>query len=308
MDTSAHVIDTNVMSETLPTAESHGCNEVAGGVDIKQFINTNGMMVFWAAVLSVGILILIFILWTIGRVQFGKTVTSSYSSSFTPTTMIGGRSNYGNSPNWYMQDGCAGYNCSVDTGSSKSLGFGISNFNDTKSNFGPLPGTRQSNMVTTSEAQRRAAEEILRKNRMEANKHENLVPTREPMVHHRDNLTAEEAQIQAERAKAFLAAQADEVSNRQARTISGCDSAWDPMATEEAKVLGAVGVYKANTPGMSSFSKAINDNMPLTDAQLEAIMQGGEPFVGPAGFHDADQLAAQQRSNEQRTMAPLRRF
>lgn len=277
-----------------------------GGLDVRGFASRNSNTLFWVATISVAILILLLILMMFGRLHLGRC-----SSSFVPTSIVGSRSNFGNYPNWYMQDGCAGYNCSVDTSSGRSLGFGVSGFEQKKSNFGPLPGVRQkSQMVPSNEAQRRAAEELLRKSKMEAERQEAQAKQehmrhRSHMEPRREHLTQQEEQ---QRAAAYAAARTyDEVGARQNRVLATCENAWDPMATEEAKVLGAVGVYKANTPGMSSFSRAVNDNVPLTDAQLEAIMQGGEPYtVAPAGINDMDMLSAQQR--QEQSMVPPRRF
>lgn len=98
--------------------------------------------------------------------------------------------------------------------------------------------------------------------------------------HFQENMTAEEQKAQEAAARAYIAARTlDEIGSRQAQVLSGCSNGWDPMATEEAKVLGSIGVYRQASPGMSGFVKNVNDNVPLTDAQLEAIMQGGEPFT-----------------------------
>lgn len=74
-------------------------------------------------------------------------------------------------------------------------------------------------------------------------------------------------------------------SNMTASEKAECDKPWDPYATEEAKVLAGVGSYRQASSGMAAFSRAINDNITLSDAQLEAIMQGGEPFsVGRSNY------------------------
>lgn len=295
-------------TQGAPTLTGCGDVDVSGGLDIDAFANKNSKMLFWVSAGLGAVMIIMLLLLFMGRLHFGKSTTSSYTSSFTPKTIIGQKSNYGNYPNWYMQDGCAGYNCSVDTNSGRSLGFGMSNFDPAKkSHFGPLPGVRSK--FASPEAQRAAAEALLKSN-MEAKRQENLrLPHQiSHMEPRREHMTAEEAKKQEEAARAYIAARTlDEVGSRQANVLAGCNNPWDPMATEEAKVLGAVGVFKPTTPGMSSFSRAINDNVPLTDAQLEAIMQGGEPMeVGPAGFNDMEQLAAQQRREQ--VMNPARRF
>lgn len=87
---------------------------------------------------------------------------------------------------------------------------------------------------------------------------------------------------------------------------SSCTQAWDPEATEEAKALAYVGQYKTGSSGMAGLVKAVNDNTTLTDAQLEAIMQGTEPYqVRPLSSNEwqtlnsehYDALAAQQRQH-----------
>lgn len=324
MDTTDQVITT--LGETsgtqfAPTPTGCGGSNVSGGLDIDAFASKNAKMFFWATVIMGGVMVLLILLLLFGRLHFGKTTTSTYASSFTPKAVIGGsRSNFGNYPNWYMQDGCAGYNCSVDTSSGRSLGFGVSDFEtNKKNNFAPLPGVRS--RFATPEAQRAAAAALLKSN-MDANKQrehlvaeqrrqENLRLPRQNVVSHmanKENMTPAEAKAQEDAARAYIAARTlSEVGGRQAQVLAGCNNSWDPMATEEAKVLGAVGVFKPNTPGMSSFSKAINDNVPLTDAQLEAIMQGGEPMqVGPVGFNQFEQLAAQTRTQETQMAAPRR--
>lgn len=310
MDTTAQVTTTTGPSEITSHVDSEGCG-VSGGLDIDAFATENSKMLFWTSVVLGGVIVLLILLYFFGRLQFGSATTSTYTSTFVPKGMVGGvkQSNFGNYPNWYMQDGCAGYNCSVDTDNGRSLGFGVSNFEqERKSHFGPLPGVRQSNMTTSSESQRRAAEEILRKHHMEVQRRDQENMQRSRMQDKREHMTPEEAKAQEERAKAYIQSRTiDEVGSRQARVLAGCGNAWDPMASEEAKVLGAVGVYRPNTPGMSSFSRAINENTPLTDTQLEAIMQGGEPYViSPAGMQDVDALAAQQR--QEQIMTPSRQF
>jgi len=344
-----------------------GCgDDVSGGFNINEFSVRNGPMLFWVSVIFGLIILLVIILFIIGTIEFAKdpvvSVTGASGSKFVPKQMLG-QSNFGNYPNWYMQDGCAGYNCSVDTGSGKSLGFGVSDFDNKKSQFGPLPGVRQ-NMAVGSDQQKQAAADLLAKSNMAAQqRQEHLLthhrqfmtpspqpqpqvpppqvhpqpqiptnsnlypqPVNQPQVDHMrlpkqqvvshmaprqekmDAAAPTDANANEQAARAYIAARTlDEVGGRQARTLAGCNNPWDPMATEEAKVLGAVGVFKPNTPGMSSFSRAINDNIPLTDAQLEAIMQGGEPYtIAPVSTHDQDALAAQRR--QQTIMDPQRSF
>ena len=283
------------------------------GGGVGDFIKTHKIAVMIAAGVTVVVIILIILV----AVGWSRKPTSATSTSkFVPTSLVGQKtqqSNFGNYPNWYMQDGCAGYNCNVDTGSGKSLGFGISNFQQNKSN-----------LATSPEAQRQAAEELLKKQQhMEAHRQEHMrqqhaahqehmrqqhAAHQEHMRQRREHMTAEEIRQQEEQMKSYAAARTnDEVGTRQARVLSACNNPWDPMATEEAKVLGAVGTFKQNTPGMSSFNRAVNENIPLTDAQLEAIMQGGEPYtIAPAGTHDIDELAAQQR--QQQIMNPTRKY
>lgn len=292
--------------------------DIFGGEDIKTHA-TNNATIYFGATIVLGIIVVVMIfLMLFGKLHFGSNTTSKYSSTFVPQGIIGrNQSNFGNYPNWYMQDGCAGYNCNVDTDSGRSLGFGISNFDPKKSNFGPLPGVRQ-HMSVSTEAQRKAVSDLLQKSNMTgchnsgcpAAKHEHMrLPHQiSHMANKREHMTADEQKAQDAAMNAYQAARSlDEVGARQNRVLAGCANAWDPMATEEAKVLGSVGVFKQATPGMSSFSKAINDNLPLTDAQLEAIMQGGEPYtIAPAGLNDSETLAAQQR--QQQIMTPHRSY
>lgn len=327
MDTTAQV--NTALSEPTETQVSSaptGCGtDVSGGVDINAFASQNASILFWVSVSLGGIMVLLVLLLLFGRLHFGKTTTSTYTSTFAPTSMLGAKQGFGNYPNWYMQDGCAGYNCSVDTNSGRSLGFGVSDFESKKSNFGPLPGVRQ-HMAVSGEDQRKAAADMLNISNLERNrpehmcnvshlaaqKQENLRLPRQHGVSHmttkREHMTPEETKAQENAARAYIAARTfDEVGGRQARVLAGCNNSWDPMATEEAKVLGAIGVFKPNTPGSSGFARAVNDNVPLTDAQLEAIMQGGEPYViGPVGTMDQEQLGAQQR--QQQIMTPPRPF
>jgi hypothetical protein len=326
MDTTTHVSASAIEPETTIDSTT-GC-EVSGGMDVKTFANKYSVTLFWSSVAMAGILVLLLLMFFFGYLHFGKATTSKYTSTFVPKTMVGEQqSNFGNYPNWYMQDGCAGYNCSVDTNSGRSLGFGVSDFETKKSNFGPLPGVRQ-HMAVSNEAQKQAAADFLQRSNMENQRREQLqhhhtshmtpqrqehmrLPHQNPISHmqpKKEGMTAEEAKMQEDAAKAYINARTfDEVGARQARVLAGCNNAWDPMATEEAKVLGSVGVYKPNTPGMSSFTRAVNDNVPLTDAQLEAIMQGGEPYtIAPVSVNDSETLAAQQR--QQQAMAPARQF
>lgn len=323
MDTTAQV-NTSLTEPTETSADATtGCG-VSGGVDINNFANKNAVMLFWSSVIMGGMILLFILLFMFGYINFGKKTTSTYTSSFVPKSIVGGQqSNFGNYPNWYMQDGCAGYNCSVDTNSGRSLGFGVSDFESRKSNFGPLPGVRQ-NMAVSNENQLQAATNFVQKSNMENyhnNQHqchtghcmkENMRLPHQNVVSHmeprREHMTPEETKAQEDAAKAYIAARTlDEVGARQARVLASCNNAWDPMATEEAKVLGSVGVFKPTTPGMSSFSRAVNDNIPLTDAQLEAIMQGGEPYtIAPVSLNDSETLAAQQR--QQQSMVPPRQF
>ena len=305
-------------TETQVASAPTGCGtDVSGGVDVNTFASQNAKVLFWVSVALGGVMVLLILLLLFGRLHFGKTTTSTYTSTFAPKAILGAnQSNFGNYPNWYMQDGCAGYNCSVDTNSGRSLGFGVSDFESKKSNFGPLPGVRQH--MVSGEDQRKAAADLLKisnlENRQEHLRHHtsHLTPQKQEhlrlphqhgishMTGNREHMTAEEQRAQENAARAYLAARTlDEVGGRQARVLAGCNNAWDPMATEEAKVLGAIGVFKPNTPGSSGFARAVNDNVPLTDAQLEAIMQGGEPYtIAPAGVQDTAQLEAQQRQQQ----------
>lgn len=309
---------------TVSAPVATGCGlDISGGAlgDVETFAKENSSILFWTSVILGSLVILLIFMMLFGYVHFGTVTTSTYTSTFVPKAIVGGtKQNFGNYPNWYMQDGCAGYNCQVDTSSGRSLGFGVSDFHAQKSNFGPSPSHRQ-HLTVQSDAQRQANEEILRRSQLEAARHQEMIAyankqaalqaeqlKKESMVGDSKN-KEEEDKKREQAAREYIAARTlDEVGGRQARTLSGCHiPSWDPMATEEARVLGAVGAYRTHTPAMSSFSRAVNDNIPLTDAQLEAIMQGGEPYtIAPAGIQDLDALSAQQRSEV--AMMPPRRY
>ncbi len=327
-------------AQVVPTPMGCGGMEYVGG-DFSTHVKNNSMLYFSLAIAMTVLAFIMLVLVLSGKcVGVVKKTTSKYSNSFVPTSIIGGvkQSNFGNSPNWYMQDGCAGYNCQVDTSNGKSLSFGTVE-DARRSNFdgaGPNP-------VAAAEAQRRAREEAVRRSQAELRRQENVnhaqamraahaaqvaqgtppgqvsnmvphaghVSHMTPHVAHmaprRENMTAEDV-AKIEQARAGYVAQLDNVSQRQVNVLAGCDvNTWDPMATEEAQVLGSIGTYRPITPGMSGFSRAVNDNIPLTDSQLEAIMQGGEPFtIGPAGIQDVDSISAQKR--REMAMVPPRKF
>lgn len=224
-----------------------------------------------------GVMILVLIILIIGvltgyiKISIGKqATTSTYTSSLTPNKVVKktNQSKFGNHPNWYMQDGCAGYNCSTDISNNRSLGFGIRD-NQRKTRFNNNPSTMNVNDLQSFRNAQRIVNEFNTNSR---------VGTREHMT-----------------------------NEQQSAVLADCDSPWDPMATEEAKVLNNLGVYKGNSPSMASFSRAVNDNIPLTDAQLELIMQGGEPYVvAPMGIRNSELMAAQAR--RETTMTPARAF
>lgn len=299
------------MQNSNPTATGRGLDISGGAMTIEEFADRYKVTTFWIALVLGAVIILLIMMMLFGYVHFGKNVVSTYTNSFVPKAMVGGvkQSNFGNSPNWFMQDGCAGYNCQVDSNSGKSLNFGVSNFGN-KSNY----QCQQHMVANQSEAQKRAIDDAIRRFQ-EENARVTPMPVSQMTPHPISRMTAqppqmsnEEARKKEEAARQYIASrQLDEVSGRQVRTLAGCDTPWDPMAGEEAKVLGAMGVYRQATPGMSSFNRALNDNIPLTDSQLEAIMQGGEPYiVAPAGMNDADALSAQQRREQ--AMVPPRNF
>jgi hypothetical protein len=88
------------------------------------------------------------------------------------------------------------------------------------------------------------------------------------------------AAAQAAATQAYLQATSQVVAN-QNQVLSNCSKPWNTQAVEEAQVLNSIGVYRSPTPGMSGFVRTINGNTTLSDAQLESIMQGGEPLENP---------------------------
>jgi hypothetical protein len=253
-------------------SETNGGDDYYGGEEsLSQWANKRGVFLFWIAAISVSITVLIFLLWTMGNVQIGRSVVSYYSSSTT------GKNNntvsrFGNNPNWRMGYGDAGFGSSVDIpGTDRSLGF------NTEADC-PLHGSNISSYKNT-------------RNGIKSQFVDHLSPTpgrpgisgisgmsikpgvgKNNFVDHLDN----DAAAAAAAARAEREARQKMYEDQVMRT---CADPWDPMATEEARVLSSVGSY-SNAAGLGAFNKAINTNCTatLTDAQLEAIMQGKDSF------------------------------
>lgn len=284
-------VDSNVQSFT-------------GGEELKAFAAKYSMGLAWVAMISVFVILAIFILWTMGYVTFGKSTVSSYSSSFVtppkdppqPTT-----SRFGNNPNWRMQAGDAGYGAGIDIpGSGRGLGFEGFNGNcPIHEGMRPRPGV--SNFVEHNTVHPRPGV-----SNMEPQPHP-AVLQQQQIRRQQENLEQQrvaEADAKA-RAQAELAKQEREARRAayEAQNMESCNAKWDPMAIEEARVLTSVGSYQQRSPAMGTFNSVINpkSNVTLTDAQLEAIMQGGEPF----SVDRFDQLPI---TNSQLTNKPLVRY
>ena len=258
----------------------------------------------WKLLTGVSVAIIIVILVIVLPVMLTKgNGTGTGTSSFVvpPKKLLGAKQEGwmdGDRP--FMQDGCAGgSSCTVNNNTGNSLGFGYSSFADKAS----------------ADEQRRVAEELLKKqssgfvsNFKENNIINKLTPfgKKSHMEPKREHMTDEEAKAQAEAIKAYEIARAtSSLGARQNSLLSTCSSAWDPMAVEEAKVLSSVGVYKSATPGMASFTRTVNGETAnaLTDAQLELILQGGEPFttehatITPASMQDVQRIQAEARKS-----------
>lgn len=258
-------------------SETYGGDEYYGGSELERWANARGVFLFWIAAISVTITVLIFLLWTMGNVQFGRSVVSYYASSVSPSGMDRlQKSRFGNNPNWRMGFGDAGYGSSVDIpGTEMSLGFnteadcpvhGATNVSTyrNKSNFvdhmTPLPGKGKSKFGVSVAAGRPG------------------LPSRfSNGVDHLDPNNPAEVAAAAAAARAEREARQKLYEDQMIKT---CSDPWDPMATEEARVLSSVGTYRS-AAGLGPFNRAINTNCTatLTDAQLEAIMQGQDSFT-----------------------------
>jgi hypothetical protein len=315
--------ETDIYSSTPGTPGLENSNNAdnsvitGGAMDYTVWAKSNGIMTFWVSVISVSINIILLLLIIMGYYTWGKSTTSStYSSSFDPKY----RSKFsvnGNLPNWRMGAGDAGMGSTVDIpGSGSSLGFDLgeecpihkSNYVKSPmrptprpgvSNFNPAPGVNSvvtpsprqgvSNFGSTADARRIANERMHNKSNME-----------NPSVEERQAME-NKARQEAEIARAEREAR---VKKYEEDVMRSCNDKWDPMASEEAKVLASVGSYRNAYAGMGTFNKVIaeNCNSTLSDAQLEAIMQGGEPFsVSPFVSHatikpEWDQLKAQNQA------------
>jgi hypothetical protein len=213
------------------------------------------VMVFFVATIILVILLITFIvLYVMEKVKIDFKSTSTNTASFTSghnehlNNFVKKQHMMGNHPQWANGSLDAGAGGPLDRG-GRDLGW--STF---KSNLVPRPQHR-SNMV-----QPYRLSSMSNKDRYQ--------------VDNNDALAAASRAAQQQRVDTINA----DVSSNQAQVLSTCGDPWNNMATEEAKVLGSIGVYKQSTPGMAGFARTVNDKVTLTDAQLEAIMQGQEPF------------------------------
>jgi hypothetical protein len=294
----ANGLDTNIMN-CGPNMDSN-ISPFTGGEELRQFAAKYSLGLAWVAMISVFIILTIFILWTMGYVTFGKTTVSSYSSSF--ITPIPKTNNYipGNHPNWRMTAGDAGFGSGIDIpGAGKSLGF--DSFNNNKCPHQDNMRQQQpgvSNFADSRVQELRRQQEYMEQARRQ---HEHMEQARRQQEHmeqaRRQQENMEQARRQQEnmeqarrveieakaKAQAELAKREREArqSAYESQYLQSCEDKWDPMAIEEAKALTTVGSYQQRSPGMGTFNSVINpkSNVVLTDAQLEAIMQGGEPFT-----------------------------
>lgn len=279
-------------------SETYGGDYFGGNHELEHWANQRGVFLFWIAAISVTITVLIFLLWTMGNVHFGRSVVSYYSSS---TQRPESYTNPpGNSPNWRMGFGDAGLGSSVDIpGTGNSLGFNteadcplhgsnVSTFNGQKSQFvdrlTPEPG------IGRREGLPQAGKLGL------------------PKLDHLDSSNP------AEVAAAAAAARAEREARQkmyESQVMKTCADPWDPMATEEARVLASVGTYR-HAAGLGPFNKAINTNCSatLTDAQLEAIMQGQDSFVDnyTSGQMSSGNLANSDSLQRQQAMRTVDSF
>ena len=228
-----------------------------GDEDLKDWANHRGVFLFWVAAISVAIAVMIFLLWTMGNVQFGRQNISYYSA----TSNGGGKAHFGNNPNWRMGFGDAGLGSSVDIpGTDNSLGF------NTEYNC-PIHGNTTSKFTDHMNPLAGVGKRSQFIDRM------NVVSNKKD---HLDNNDAAAAATAAAAARAERDARQKMFEDQSMKT---CADPWDPMATEEAQVLASVGTY-ARPTGLGSFNRTVNPNCTatLTDAQLEAIMQGQDSF------------------------------
>ena len=251
---------------TPPSADD--CSSIIGSNEaLRGFVSRNPTAFGWGLILAMTVFILMLIFWLMGYIHFGTVTVSKYSSTFVspmavasrPTSILG-QSRFGNNPNWRMGGVNSGYGSTVDRpGINDSLGFGVNSV----SGFDPRRSTMEP---------RRA--------------HLAPGPPQHQHVHHLQPQPQPQPQPRPQ-----------PQPQREGFTNQECAAKWDPMASEEAKVLSNVGSYRQGSAGMGEFIRQVNDNTTLTDAQLEAIMQGGEPFsVSPLGTSDWDAISASQRA------------
>lgn len=280
--------------ECAPNMET-STGSVTGGEELREFASRHSFFLAWVAMITVFLIMTIFILWTMGYVTFGKSTVSSYSSSFiTPT----GTSKFGNNSNWRMTNGDAGYGSSVDIAEAdRGLGFytgpecpvhksGYTDHLTNKNHFvdhatirpGPGVGRFVDHAVPRPGVGHFVDHAVA--NNTTNNTAVKQFAMRNPSIgkSHLDN--PDPAAVAAAQA---ATAQQERVARQKAyeeQNMSTCNEGWDPLASEEARVLASVGTYRQASAAMGTFNKVLNDNCnaTLTDAQLEAIMQGGEPF------------------------------
>lgn len=239
-------------------------NDIYGGDhELKEWANSRGVFLFWVAAISVAISVMIFLLWTMGNVQFGRlNNVSYYSSAKNP------KSHFGNNPNWRMGFGDAGFGSAIDIpGTNNSLGFNTeecpihkkTNTSHFVDNLTPTPGVGRRNSFTDKMV---PGDRLPLSDRIKNSGNYN----REHLDNNGDATTQAEREA---RQKLY-----------EDQAMKSCADPWDPLATEEARVLASVGTY-SHANAMKPFYQTINPNSSsstLTDAQLEAIMQGQDSF------------------------------
>jgi hypothetical protein len=264
-----------------PTPVEEECSAVVGSNEALRGAVTSYPLFFgYTSILLTIIIVVLIVLWMMDWLKIARPVTSTYSSTFIspmatkPPTAILGRSNMevGNNPNWRMGGLNSGSGSTLDPNR-------VSSGNSLM--FG-IDGYKKSPY----------------------DKKQHLAPNPVPPA------DPGPVQVSPQQLQQRATEQLKQRYRRENFTESQCNQQWDPQATEEAKVLASVGSYRKASEGMGRFVQAVNDSTTLTDAQLEAIMQGGEPYtVSPMGIDDSrlfdrfDQLSAQQHA--QRMDKPL---
>lgn len=295
-DVTTSTVDSTIL-ECAPNMEAPE-PAVTGGEELKAFASKHSYFIAWVALICVFSILTIFILWTMGYVSFGKSTVSTYSSSFVNPPSSTFTSRFGNNPNWRMTSGDAGYGSSIDIpGSERSLGFNIdSECPVHKNGYSAKPKAGVNNFVDHATiAPRPGIGQHI--DHATINRQNNAEHLNQRYKSNLDN--PDEARKQAEMARLEREVRQKQYEEQQ---MTSCGQNWDPLATEEARVLSSVGSYRQASAGMGTFNKVINENCnaTLSDAQLEAIMQGGEPFT----VDRFDQLPTQNRPSV--TQKPLK--